>query len=106
MSHDGRHFTARQRIPTEGIPRHPQIVSGPGDEIIVAWDEQANAIRRVAVARGTIAAQGSARFVRQPIGDALSAVYPVLAAVDDGAIVAWTSGSAGQSVLRAERLAK
>jgi hypothetical protein len=104
MSRDGRHFTARQRVPTEGVPRHPQIALGSRGEIVVAWDEQASGSRRIALARGTVDRNGTARFVRQPIGDAAPAVYPVLGAVDDGTVVAWTSGSSGQTVIRHERL--
>jgi hypothetical protein len=105
MSLDGRRFTPRQRIPTEGFPRHPQVALGKRDEIVVAWDEQSGSTRRIAVARGSIDAKGAARFVRQAIGDARPAVYPVLVTVDDGTVVAWTSGASGETVLRADRLA-
>ena len=104
MSEDGRRFTARQHIPTVGVPRHPQMTLGANDDLLVAWDEQARGTRHVAVARGTIDARGKARFVRQPIGDGVRAEYPVLSTVDDGTIVAWTSGAAGQTTLRVERL--
>ncbi len=103
-SPDGRSFTARQQIPTEGVPRHPQIALGDKGELIVAWDEQARGTRRVALARGSLDARGLARFVRQPIGDSLRAEYPVIATVDDATIVAWTSGSSGQTTLRTQRL--
>ena len=104
-SRDGRQFTARQRIPTEGVPRHPQITIGSRGEIIVVWDEQTRSGRRVALGRTTAQASGTVQFVRQPIGDSESAVYPVIATVDDAVIVAWTSGPAGQTKLRTERLA-
>jgi hypothetical protein len=104
MSDDGRQFTARQRIPTEGFPRHPQIALGRTGELIVAWDEQARGTRRVALARGAIDGKGTPQFVRQQISDNARAEYPVLARVNDGTIVAWTSGPTGQTVIRAERL--
>jgi hypothetical protein len=104
MSTDGRHFTPRQQIPTEGVPRHPQIALGPQDEVVVVWDEQATGTRRIALARGTIDAAGTARFLRQPIDDTASAAYPIVATGDGGTIVAWTSGSAGQTGLRVKRL--
>ena len=104
MSEDGRRFTERQQIPTEGVPRHPQITFGGKGELILAWDEQARGTRRVALARGSLDANGIARFVRTPIADSLRAVYPVIAAVDDATIIAWTSGSSGQTVLRTLRL--
>ena len=105
-SSDGQHFTTRQRVPTQGVPRHPQIAVGLRGEITVAWDEQAGGARRVALARGAIDPSGVARLVRQTIVDAAPAVYPVLGAVDDGMVVAWTSGPGGQTVIRAERLEK
>jgi hypothetical protein len=105
-SSDGQHFTTRQRVPTQGVPRHPQIAVGLSGEIAVAWDEQAGGARRVALARGAIDPSGVARLVRQTIVDAAPAVYPVLGAVDDGMVVAWTSGPGGQTVIRAERLEK
>ena len=105
MSVDGKRFTPRQRIPTEGVPRHPQMIVAPGGDIIVGWDEQAKGTRRIAVARGTIDSKGLAKFMRQPVGDGTRAEYPVLAAVGNDTLVAWTSGSVGQTVLRVERLA-
>jgi hypothetical protein len=104
-STDGRQFTTRQRVPTQGVPRHPQIAVGPAGAPIVAWDEQAGGTRRIAVARGTVAAGGPVRFVREQIGDTgTRAEYPAIAPVNGGAIVAWTSGAAGQTVLRTQRL--
>ena len=104
-SFDGRQFTARQRVPTQGVPRHPQIAVGPSGALTVVWDEQAAGTRRIAVARGTAAASGPVRFVREQIGDAATrAEYPAIAAVPDGTIVAWTSGPAGKTVLRTQRL--
>ncbi len=104
MSNDGNQFTARHRIPTQGFPRHPQMMLGPAGELIVAWDEQANGTRRIALARGAIDAKGTPRFTRQQISDSARAEYPVVARVNDGTLVAWTSGSPGQTVIRTERL--
>lgn len=104
MSQDGRRFTVRQRIPTEGFPRHPQITLGLHGEVSVAWDEQASGVRRIALARGTVDGTGTARFVRQRVGDATPASYPVVATGDSGTIVVWTSGSPGQTMLRLERV--
>lgn len=104
MSLDGRQFTARQRIPTEGFPRHPQIALGPAGELLVAWDEQAKGTRHVAFARGTDDGKGVPRFARQQISDIARAEYPVLTRAGDGTLVAWTSGSIGQTVIRAQRI--
>ena len=105
MSVDGKRFSARQRISTEGVPRHPQMIVDARGGLIVAWDEQAKGTRRIALARGSVDANGVARFMKQPIGDGLRAEYPALASTSDGTLVAWTSGSVGQTVLRIERLA-
>jgi len=105
MSLDGRQFTKRQQLPTEGIPRHPQIAVGSEGEMSVVWDEQLSGTRRVALARATVAADGAARFNRLEISDDARAVYPAIATDGRDTIVAWTSGS-GQTVLRAAHLAR
>jgi hypothetical protein len=103
-SSDGQRFTPRQRIPTEGAARHPQLAVGPRGDIVVAWDEQVGGTRRVAWARGTVESSGATRFERQVVADAVPASYPVLGTVDNATIIAWTSGSSGQSVIRVDRL--
>jgi hypothetical protein len=103
-SQDGRRFTNRQQIPTDGVPRHPQIALGNDGKLIVAWDEQAKGTRRVAMALGSVDAKGAARFVKQPIGDSLRAEYPAIATIDEGTIVVWNSGAAGQTLIRTARL--
>jgi hypothetical protein len=105
-SQDGLHFTPRQRLPTEGFPRHVQIAVTAKDEIVAVWDEQAPGTRRIVTARGTLNAAGVARFVRQPIDDAAPATYPIIAAADGGTVIAWTSGPSGQTILRTKWLAK
>lgn len=105
-SQDGVRFTPRQPLPTEGFPRHVQMLVTPQNEVIAVWDEQAPGIRRIATARGTLNAAGVAHFVRQAIDERDPATYPVIAAVDGGIVVAWTSGPSGQTVLRTEWLGK
>jgi hypothetical protein len=95
-SADGRRFTARERIPTDGMPHHPQIAIGADGAPVLAWDEAAAGNRRAVFAR--VAGQSPARFTRQVLGD--TAVYPVVAATPRGAIVAWTSGKSPDSVIR------
>jgi hypothetical protein len=105
-SSDGQHFTPRQRLPTQGVARHPQITVSPRGEVVVAWDEQSDGTRRVAMAHTTPDPNGTARFARTMLPDAAPASYPVLGSVDDGTIVAWTSGANSQAVIRVERLDK
>ncbi len=103
-SPDGVHFTPRQQLPTEGFPRHVQLAVTAKGEIVSVWDEQAPGVRRIVVARGTVNSSGAAQFVRQRIEDAAAATYPVVAATEDGTIVAWTSGASGQTVLHSQWL--
>jgi hypothetical protein len=98
-SRDGRQFTPRQQLATEGVPRHVQIAMAPGGALVVAWDEAANGTRHVAIARGTPDANGQVTFQRESTDD-VEGTYPVLAATTNGIVTAWTSGSASDSVIR------
>ena len=102
-SKDGQRFTRRQRIPTDGVPRHPQIALEPNGTITVAWDEQLKGTRRIVVARGTSDDGNAVRFVRQSPGEP-SGTYPAVASVADASIVAWTNGTTDAARLRVERL--
>jgi hypothetical protein len=97
---DGARFTPRQRIPTEGMPHHPQIAIGGDGAPVIAWDEAANGGRRAAMTRVAPAGTG-ARFAREVVGEI--AVYPVVAAVPGATVVAWTSGKSQATVIRVER---
>ena len=101
-SRDGQRFTKRQRIPTEGAPRHPQIAIGPSRTITLAWDEQLTGVRRVVIARGTVDSSNPVRFTRESVTEE-AAAYPVIASLADGLLVAWTSGSTADSVIRVAR---
>jgi len=105
VSTDGRRFTGRERIPTEGVPRHPGLTVTARGDVVVAWDEQGTGYRRFALGRGIPDDAGSVRFTRQVIDDTSPALYPALATIDDGAIVAWTSGKTGDTRIRIRRLA-
>ena len=101
-SSDGRRFTARQRIPSGPVARHPQIAIDPGGDVFVVWDESVGGGRRqIGAARGTVDASGAVSFTRQTIGDKESAVYPVAAVTNAGLLVAHVSRPAtGASVIR------
>jgi hypothetical protein len=101
-SRDGQRFTKRQQIPTEGVPRHPQIALGPTGTITVAWDEQLKGTRRIVIARGRVDDNSPVRFTRESVSEE-AGTYPVVAPLPDGEVVAWTSGSAADSVLRVAR---
>jgi hypothetical protein len=105
MSTDGKSFTARERIPTEGLAHHPRLVVGADGSMTVAWDEAAGGSRRIAVARGSVDEAGHPRFRREALTTSGPAIYPALAVAGDGVVVAWTSGASAASVIRVARLA-
>ena len=104
-SDDRTRFTPRQQIPTEGVPRHAQLILGRPGQLLVAWDEQAGGSRSIAIARGVVDSRGTARFNREKIATEGSASYPVLARTDGATIVGWTgAAAAAQTVIRVKRL--
>lgn len=104
-SADGKAFSARERIPTEGVAHHPRLVAGLDGSLTVAWDESANGARRIAVARGTADDSRRPRFRRDVLTTNSPAIYPSLAAASDGAVAAWTSGPSTSSSIQVLRLA-
>src|SRR3954454_9198149 len=63
-STDGRTFTARQRVPTEGLPHHPQIAATADGGVVVAWDESTGGSKRVAFARAPASGGALTRAAR------------------------------------------
>ena len=102
-SRDGRSFTARERIPTEGMPHHPQIAVAADGWLSIAWDELRHGTRRVFEARVTLDATGRPRFDRQLLSGNEPTVYPVVVATSNSTVVAWTSGRSAESVIRVVR---
>jgi hypothetical protein len=105
MSADGKSFTARERIPTEGMPHHPRLTAGSDGSLTVAWDESGGGSRKIAVARGRADDAGHPHFSREALTTSSPAVYPALASTADGVVVAWTSGASASSVIQVARLA-
>lgn len=103
VSHDGRTFTPRLRVPTEGTPRHPQLAIGADGSLLAAWDEAASGTRRVVAGRAAAASSAPIHFERQIIASGGTDQYPVVAATERAAIVAWVSGAAERSVIRVRR---
>jgi hypothetical protein len=90
-------FSPRERIATEGMPRHPQLAATPAG-LVAAWDEQAaDGARRVVLAR---LAGDTAR--REIVSGSARAQTPSLAGTSDGVVIVWTEGTE-QSVIRVER---
>jgi hypothetical protein len=103
-SSDGATFSPRDRIPTEGVPHHPRIVALATGQLIAAWDESSSSGRRVAIARGRSDDHGHFVFRRGVLSADVPSVYPTIASVSDGVIVAWTSGTSSSSAIRVRRL--
>jgi hypothetical protein len=97
MSTDGKQFTTRERIPTDGMPHHPRIAVGADGSLTAAWDELAGGSRRIAIARGTPDDTGRPRFRREPLMGAGTGVYPAIAVAGDAVVAAWT-GVASTSI--------
>jgi hypothetical protein len=101
ITRDGRRFSPRERIATEGTPRHPQVTTTPGG-LVVAWDEQTlDGSRRVVLTRAAYRS-GAAKFSREIVSDGARAQTPAVASISDGMVIAWASG-AERSVIRVER---
>jgi hypothetical protein len=101
MTRDGKAFTPRERIPTEGqAANHPQVSIDAAGTLAVTWDEAASGVRRLASAVGHLDSTGRIRFARQA-STGETGVYPVLASVGAGSWVrAWTAGSPDSSAIK------
>ena len=104
MSTDGKSFTVRQRIPTEGLPHHPRLAIGADGVLTVAWDESASGTRRIAIARAGSDEGGKPRFRRELLTTTGPAIYPVIAVTNDGVVAAWTSGPSTSASIQVARL--
>jgi hypothetical protein len=97
MTKDGRSFTPRERIPTQGQANHPQIAVSDNGELAVAWDESGSGSRQLASAIGRTEASGTVRFSRQATTREVG-TYPVLVSTTGGRwLQAWTSGAPATS---------
>ena len=103
-SPDGRRFTPRAPVPTEGVAHHPQIVIDGDGAPVVAWDEGSQGLRRAVIARGSVGTDGEVVFRRTVLGDGPSAVYPVVATSGRAVIAAWTAVQPSPSVIRIQRI--
>jgi len=102
-SSDGRRFSPRIKVPTEGTPHHPQLAVRRDGSIALAWDELVSGTRRIAFGTGTIGRDGQAGFSRQSLSGVDAGIYPALAAVSDGVVVAWTSGQPDAAIINVVR---
>jgi hypothetical protein len=98
LSGANRHFSQRQRVPTERVPHHPQIAVAR-DVIYLAWDELNSGARQVVVAHRALSAAANTTWSRDVVSGGQPGTYPSLVPSDAGVIVAWTS-NAPNSVIR------
>jgi hypothetical protein len=103
-SRDGKRFSPRQRLPTEGLPHHPQIALRPDGSPVLAWDEVKDGIRKAVAAAASVDSKGVATFMREAIPQRSTSLYPVVTTTTDGVVVAWTSGGASDSTIEVWRL--
>ncbi len=89
-SSDGRTFTSRVRMPTEGVAHHPQVVIDRHGEPIVAWDESGSGVRRVVVSPATSPKRS---------GISETAVYPTLALAGEHVVAAWTASRPSGAII-------
>lgn len=97
---DGRSFSPRHRLPTQGQANHPQLSIDSRGQLAVVWDESGNGSRVLAAAIGRAAAAGDIKFERVA-GDPEIGTYPSIVSVGVGRwLRAWTSGSPSTSVVK------
>jgi hypothetical protein len=104
MSTDGHQFTPRQQLPTEGLAHHPQIAIGADGALAFAWDELKDGTRHAVVDSATLDGRGKVAFKSRVVVNGTPAIYPAIAAVPGGTVVAWTSGAPTASVISVERM--
>jgi hypothetical protein len=99
---NGGTFSARERIATEGTPRHPQLTAMPAG-VVAAWDEQeGGGSRRVVLARLTSRGSDATHVSREIVSSNVRAQTPAIAATPDAVVIAWSEGTE-RSTIRVER---
>jgi hypothetical protein len=106
-SRNGAAMSMPKQVPTLGGPKasHPQIAIDRAGGVMIAWDEVLEGARRAGIVALTSRGPGGVAFGKpERIADPSPSIYPVMAAVADGVIAAWTSGTPGQSVIKVRRI--
>ena len=100
MTRDGRTFTPRERIPSEGQANHPQLSIDGSGTLAVVWDESGSGTRVLASATGRLDSGGRMRFVRSQ-GAREVGTYPVVVSSQPGVwLRAWTTGQPSASEIK------
>jgi hypothetical protein len=106
---DGISFSKRSPLPGAGgmDPSHPQLALDGSGRLAAVWDEMIEKKRRVVMTRA-VPTDGAPSWSEPELLDegaeGTSATYPVVAASGTGVIVAWTSQTGGESVIRFRRI--
>lgn len=99
VSSDGKSFSPRTRVPTEGQAHHPQLSIDATGAAVLVWDETGKGVRRLAAATARADATGRLEFRRR--GPSLGVgSYPVVIPAPSGWLAAWTEGAPGSTVIR------
>jgi hypothetical protein len=104
MSRDGKSFTPRVRIPTEGPAGHVQLSTESDGTLIATWEEMTNGGRTVKVARGTV--DGAGRVAFRVSATVLAGKYPAMALASTGTLLAYTQPQNGSNVIVVSRAAR
>ncbi len=97
---DGRTFSPRERIPTQGQANHPQLAIDAAGALAATWDESGSGTRLLASAIGRADADGRVRFIRSNSTGEIG-TYPVVVSVPGaGWLRAWTTGAPASSEIR------
>jgi hypothetical protein len=103
VSTDGQVFSPRTRLPTQGQANHPQLAVSADASLTVTWDESGSGSRQIVYGRAAVDNSGRASFTRIPL-NGTPGVYPMIAALPSGAMIAWTSGAPAASVISLRRV--
>lgn len=96
VTRDGKAFTPRVRIPTQGMANHPQLAIDAKGSLMVTWDESGSGTRTLAHAVG-LQDGAQVRFTRA-VTEKTVGTYPVLASTAPGLwLRAWTAGDPATS---------
>ena len=96
---DGRTFSPRERLPTQGQANHPQLAIDAAGVLAASWDESGSGSRLLASAIGRPDGSGRVRFTRSSgAGDV--GTYPYLVPVPGAWLRAWTAGAPDRSQIR------
>jgi hypothetical protein len=101
-SRDGGQFSQRLRLPTDGVPHHPQVAVA-SDVLLAAWDELRNGTRQVVLARASLREPHNG-FSRWIVSGSARGIYPSMVVTAEGAVVAWTARTGASATVRVMRI--